>query len=133
MDLIDDPAESILTAVFEIPGIKTNDISLHILDGHLVVLGERRPMYNAMQQTEASSQDTENRAQAPKLNIPVQELRYGTFRRAILIPEGIKESDVKASLNEGMLTVTWPRTAAAAARTRRPHSSSPPTSSATVQ
>lgn len=90
MDLIDDPAESILTAVFEIPGIKTSDISLHILDGHLVVLGERRPIYNTTQQTEPSSQDTENSTQAPKLNIPVQELRYGTFRRAILIPEGIK-------------------------------------------
>jgi HSP20 family molecular chaperone IbpA len=98
MDLIDDPTESTLTAVFEIPGIKTSDISLHILDGHLVVLGERRPIYNTTRQTEASSQDTENSAQAPKLNIPVQELRYGTFRRAILIPEGIKVSLLLSSL-----------------------------------
>jgi HSP20 family molecular chaperone IbpA len=121
MDFIDDPDESNLTAVFEIPGIKTNDISLHILNGHLVVLGERRPTYNATQQSEALPQDTaENGVQAPKLTIPIQELRFGTFRRAIQIPENLKESDVNASLNEGMLTVTWPRMPAAAADTRRP-------------
>jgi len=135
MDLIDNPAETILTAIFEIPGLKTSDISLHILEGHLVVLGERQVPYNITQQSEGLSQDAEgNGSQAPKLTtIPIQELRFGTFRRAVLVPEGLKESEVKASLNEGMLTVTWPRIPGAAVRTRRPHSSSPPTSSAAVQ
>ncbi|KAF8802366.1 hypothetical protein BYT27DRAFT_7112598 [Phlegmacium glaucopus] len=132
MDLIDDPAESNLTAVFEIPGIKTSDVSLHILDGHLVVLGERGPSYNTTQRSEARPQDTtEDGIPAPNPSIPIQELRYGTFRRSIRIPDGLKESDVKASLNEGMLTVTWPRSPAAV-RTRRPHTSSPPTSMATA-
>jgi HSP20 family molecular chaperone IbpA len=91
MDLIDDPAESILTSVFEIPGVKTEDISLRILDGHLVVSGERRPTYNTTRQSEASPQDTaENGIQAPKPTISIQELRFGTFRRAIRIPEGLK-------------------------------------------
>ena len=94
MDLIDNPAESIFTAVFEIPGLKASDISLHILEGHLVVLGERRIPYNITQQSEGSSQDAEgNGSQAPKLTtIPVQELRFGTFRRAVLVPEGLKVS-----------------------------------------
>lgn len=95
MDFIDDPTESILTAVIEIPGIKTNDISLHISNGLLVVLGERRPAYrdNATQQSEALPQDTAgNSIQAPKLIIPIQELRYGTFRRTIRIPESLKVS-----------------------------------------
>jgi len=134
MDFIDDRAESILTAVFEIPGVKTSDISLHILDGHLVVTGERRPTYNTTQQSEAQSQDTEESgAQAPKLSTPIRELRFGSFRRAVQIPEGLKESEVKASLNEGMLTITWPRIPAAAVRTRRPHSSSPPTAGTALQ
>jgi HSP20 family molecular chaperone IbpA len=91
MDFIDDPAESILTAVIEIPGIKTNDISLHISDGLLVVLGERRPTYNTTQQSEALPQGTAgNSIQAPKLTIPIQELRFGTFRRSIRIPENLK-------------------------------------------
>jgi hypothetical protein len=89
MDLIDDPAESILIVVFEIPGVKTNDISLHILDGHLVVLGERRRTYNTTQKSEALPQDTAgNGTQAP--NLPIQELRFGAFRRAIRIPENLK-------------------------------------------
>lgn len=93
MYLIDNPAESIFSAVFEIPGLKTCDISLHILDGHLVVFGQRRPPYNIPQQSEGLSQDAEgNGAQAPKLTtIPIQELRFqvGTFRRALLIPESL--------------------------------------------
>jgi len=132
MDFIDDPAQSTLTAVFEIPGIKTNEISLHILDGHLVVLGERRPTYNATQRPETSSHNTaENSIQGPKLTIPIQELRFGAFRRAIRVPDNLKESDVNASLNEGMLTVTWPRIPGSAVRTRRP--SSPPTADTSVQ
>jgi hypothetical protein len=91
MDFIDDPAQPILTAVFEIPGIKTNDISLHILNGHLVVSGERRPPYNTTQQSEGSHQNTaENGIQAPKQTIPIHELRFGVFRRAIRVPEGLK-------------------------------------------
>ena len=93
MDFVDDPAESSFTAVFEIPGIKTNDISLHISDGHLVVSGERRPSYNTTRQSEAPPQDTaENGVEPPKLTIPIQELRYGSFRRAVRIPDGLKVS-----------------------------------------
>ena len=92
MDLIDNPAESILTAVFEIPGMKTSDISLHILEGHLVVLGERRPPYNITQQSEGSSQDTEGNGTQRLTTIPIQELRFGAFRRAVLVPEGLKVS-----------------------------------------
>lgn len=91
MDLIDDPAESTFTAVFEIPGIKTSDISLHILEGHLVVLGQRQPSYNPTQQSETLPQETaENGTQPPKPTIPIQELRYGSFRRTIRVPEGLK-------------------------------------------
>lgn len=91
MDFIDNPAESILTAVFEVPGIKTNDISLHISNGHLVLSGERRPTYNTTQQSEALPQDTSvNNNRAPRLTVPIQELRFGRFRRAIRIPEDIK-------------------------------------------
>jgi len=134
MDLIDDPAEPIFTAVFEIPGIKTSDISLHIVDGKLVVMGERRPSYNITQRSEPQPQGApENSNPAPTSSIPVQELRFGTFRRAIRVPEGLKESDVKASLNEGMLTVTWPRSPSGPSRTRRPHPSSPPTSGTALQ
>ena len=92
MDLIDDPEESNLTAIFEIPGIKTSDITLQIMDGHLVVLGERRCSYNPTQPSEASANNSsaENSIPTPKVNIPIRELRFGSFRRAIRVPDGLK-------------------------------------------
>lgn len=107
MDLIDDPAESILTAVFEIPGIKTNDVSLRIIDGHLVVLGERRAPYNTTQRSEPLPQDTsESGISASQTVIPIQELRFGTFRRAIRVPEGLKVFSFPSYLSFGKW-LTW--------------------------
>jgi HSP20 family molecular chaperone IbpA len=130
MDLIDDPSSSKLTAVFEIPGIKTNDISLHIRDGCLIVQGERKNPYpkNA-QVTTSLNEEMEIEGQS-SIKVPIQELRFGTFYRSIRVPSGIKESDVSATLHEGMLTVTWPRAPAAAAS--RTTSSDPPASISTA-
>jgi HSP20 family molecular chaperone IbpA len=117
MDLIDDPSSSKLAAVFEIPGIKTNDISLHIRDGQLVVKGERKSQHsylttavqNPISATAVASEDMETDSPARNVRALVQELRFGQFHRSIRVPDGIKESDVKASLEDGMLLVTWPR------------------------
>ena len=37
-----------------------------------------------------------------------QELRYGSFSRDLPLPEGVKESDVKASYRDGILEVRVP-------------------------
>lgn len=93
MDLIDDPSSSKLTAVFEIPGIKTNDISLHIRDGCLVVQGERKNPYpkNAQITTTSLNEEMEIEGQS-SIKVPIQELRFGTFYRSIRVPSGIKVS-----------------------------------------
>lgn len=122
MDLVDDPSSSKLTAVFEIPGIQTNEISLQIREGQLVIMGERKSphfsaaRFDALPQNPVSvansmasgEMDTDD-VSARRVRLPVQELRFGTFSRSIRIPGGIQESDVKATLQDGMLTVTWPR------------------------
>lgn len=36
------------------------------------------------------------------------EFRYGSFTRSITLPEGIKEEDISASYDKGILTVTAP-------------------------
>jgi HSP20 family protein len=38
------------------------------------------------------------------------ELRYGSFRRDLLVPKGTKEGDVKASYKDGILEVRVPMT-----------------------
>jgi len=102
MDLVDDPSSSSLSAVFEIPGVKLNGLSLQINDGNLVVRGERRPPYNITHPRQAVAPNTsidsagntsaagisQNDNQSPRF--PVQELYFGDFYRTIPLPVGIK-------------------------------------------
>jgi len=126
MDLIEDRSANTLTAIFELPGVKTGDISLQIREGNLVITGERRApaivqnalgMQKALPRNPIAAADElvagETYADSPTSSIsivelPVHELRFGTFYRALPVPCGIKESDVTAALQDGMLTVTWP-------------------------
>ncbi|TEB26811.1 HSP20-like chaperone [Coprinellus micaceus] len=131
MDLVDDPTTNTLIAIFELPGIKTGDITLQIRDGNLIIMGERRPPPAVQQalatrqssnlprnpisaadslargEMDAESDDTAGTARS--ISVTIHELRFGQFYRAIPIPTGLKESDVTAALQDGMLTVTWPK------------------------
>jgi HSP20 family molecular chaperone IbpA len=127
MDLIEDRNSNMLTAVFELPGVKTGDINLQIREGNLIVMGERRPppivqkalgAQKPLPRNPIAAADElvsgETCADSPTSSIaiaelPVHELRFGTFYRALPVPCGIKESDVTAALQDGMLTVTWPK------------------------
>jgi HSP20 family protein len=40
----------------------------------------------------------------------VKELKYGRFERTINVPAGLEVKDINASLADGMLSVSWPRT-----------------------
>ncbi|KAF5350547.1 hypothetical protein D9756_008726 [Leucocoprinus leucothites] len=145
MDLVDDPSSSNIMAIFELPGVKNENITLQIKDRRLVVVGSRvDPFTEALaaakahsEQTSATtnpsrnitnvtSQTTTGSARTgsggpitaspstPAMNKSIRELRYGSFFRTIPVPEGIKQSEVTAGIQDGMLTVTWPRVPAAA-------------------
>lgn len=131
MDLVDDPIGNVLIAIFELPGVKTSDINLQIREGNLIIMGERRPPPSVQQALAArrgaalprnpvtaadslarGEMDTESddaSQPTPPMSVAVHELRFGQFYRAIPIPTGLKESDVTAALQDGMLTVTWPK------------------------
>ncbi|KAF6748041.1 HSP20-like chaperone [Ephemerocybe angulata] len=130
MDVVDDPSSNSLIAVFELPGIKTSDVTLQIRGGSLIISGERRAppavekALRALQRSlprnpltaadslvsgEMESDTDSNSGTALPSTITLHELRFGQFYRAIPVPEGIKESDVSAALQDGMLTVTWPK------------------------
>ncbi|PPQ92521.1 hypothetical protein CVT25_010354 [Psilocybe cyanescens] len=143
MDVIDDPSSPNLSAIFEIPGIKTENIKLYIGDGALFLYGERRAPYptrveplsenpiapiNALTLGDKMDEDT-------RVKIRVQEICFGTFQRTVPIPKGVKMQDIHANLSDGLLTVTFPRspvhTVDEIPRSSRPHksnSSSPPMS-----
>ncbi|KAH9942058.1 hypothetical protein B0H21DRAFT_824211 [Amylocystis lapponica] len=105
MDMCDDPDNPRITAVLELPGLKQEDISVRIEADSLIVQGERRSPLSAWTAIDADSSGQS--AVTPKFK--VQELKYGAFRRDIVLPAGMQVGHVRASLSEGMLTLSWPR------------------------
>jgi HSP20 family protein len=73
---------------FDLPGIPEDKISVEFEDGTLTVSAER-------ERREEVSNDRFYRL----------ERRYGTFSRAIGLPQGVKESDISADYRDGVLEV----------------------------
>jgi len=93
MDLHEDAQANTVTATFELPGLSKENVNIDVRDGVLNVSGESR----------VSSERDEN-------GYAVRERRFGRFQRAIPLPQGIKPEDIKASMENGVLTVTFPKT-----------------------
>ncbi|KAF8270596.1 HSP20-like chaperone, partial [Lactarius quietus] len=98
VEICDQPQSHFVTATFELPGLKKEEIGVHLThDGRLTISGDRHPP------PFLSNTD-------PTLPIyPVKELKYGRFERTINVPPGLEVKDINASLADGMLSVSWPR------------------------
>jgi len=79
MDICDQYQSSFVTATFELPGLKKEEIGVHLThDGRLMISGYHRP--------------------PPPLSItdptfvayPVKEMQYGRFEYMINVPAGLK-------------------------------------------
>ncbi|KZV75641.1 HSP20-like chaperone [Peniophora sp. CONT] len=104
MQVYSPPTSSHVTALFELPGLKNSDINVNVTrEGKLTVSGERRVPHCLAD---------ERRGEL----YPVQEFKYGRFERSISIPPGIESRHITASLNEGILSLSWPRVAPADSR-----------------
>ena len=80
------------TVNLELPGLKREDISVHLEDGSLVISGERK--------AETVSEGTE---------VHRQERHCGKFSRALTLPVAVAPDKVKASFKDGILSVTLPK------------------------
>ncbi|KAI0718575.1 HSP20-like chaperone [Cerioporus squamosus] len=116
MELWDDGGNPLITAVFELPGMGPNEVSVDVVDGRLVISGERRQ--HARSQAYAAhgdigAGDEDDNASGFVMGrscvLRVRELKYGFFRRVVAVPAGCTTKDVEASMENGMLTVSWPR------------------------
>ena len=83
--------DSRLVTRVDLPGMKKEDISVEVTDGHLVLSGERK-------------RETEDK----KDNFYRSECEYGSFYRVVPLPEGVTFQDVKATFSDGVLEVTVP-------------------------
>lgn len=76
----------------EMPGVDPDkDVEITLDDGYLNIRAERQ---------EKEEHQDKGRYRS--------EFRYGSFSRSILLPEGVKEEDIKASYTDGVLEVRTP-------------------------
>jgi HSP20 family protein len=75
----------------DLPGLKADDINISVDRGMLTISGERRQEHREEREGFIRS-----------------EIRYGTFYRAIPLPEGADENRVAATFRDGVLEITIP-------------------------
>lgn len=79
----------------EVPGLAREDIDLEVTDGVLTIRGERT----------ADTEKTEE-------GWLIRERSYGSFERALVLPEGVEAEQISADYREGVLEVHIPKAVA---------------------
>ncbi len=91
-----------LVTKVDLPGLKKEDVKVEVTDGHLTISGERK--------TEKEEK---------KDNFYRSERSFGSFYRAVPLPEGVKLDDVKATFSDGVLEVSIPLPTQAESKVRK--------------
>lgn len=90
MNLYD--SRDVLYVVAEVPGVPKENIEINYQDGSLTITGKR---------------EFKKYGQSELLR---QEQPEGDFEKIIRIPMAIKSNEIKAKFEDGMLTVSLPKT-----------------------
>lgn len=88
--------------VAEIPGLSSDDIEIKLSDGLLRIAGEK---------SESHGEEGES--------FMFSERHYGSFERAIKLPNGIDHEHISADAKDGLLTVHIPKSAEAIQKERK--------------
>jgi HSP20 family protein len=92
--------ENDLLLTFDVPGLTTEDLKIELVDGYLVLSGERK------------------RPALPEGSGLVHgERPYGSFARRIKMPDGVEVDGIAASLDNGVLSLIVPKSERAKRRT----------------
>lgn len=94
MNIHEDAKTNTIAATFELPGVRKEDIHVDVHNGRLSISGESRA-----------------ESEHEKDGYLVRERRFGKFARSLQLPQGVKENDIRASMENGILTVSFPRNA----------------------
>lgn len=111
MNLHEDAENNVVTATFELPGLAKDNVSIDVHNGRLTISGEI---------AESSERDQDG--------YKIKERRSGKFSRTLQLPEGtqvnvhvwtlskammlslvLQPDAIKASMQDGVLTVAFPR------------------------
>ena len=81
-----------MVLTMDVPGLSSDDLSIEMIDGYLVVRGERtRP--DVQQGT----------------SLAHRERAFGQFERRIKVPEGVDSDAITASMDNGVLSLIVPK------------------------
>ena len=94
MDLSETDKEIEITA--ELPGLEEKDIQLNVADNVLTIRGEKK-----------------NEREETQKDYHLVERSYGSFTRAVQLPDGVNPDSIKAVMSKGVLKVTVPKPAPA--------------------
>jgi len=92
---IQDGADSTIAATFELPELRKEDVNIQLHKNRLTVSG----------QTNISVEREDG-------GYAVRERSFGSFERSLRLPEGVKDEDIKANIQDGLLTITFPKVSA---------------------
>lgn len=73
----------------EVPGVRKDEVSVSVSNGMLTISGYR-----------------DSELDEGQVTYYTRERVYGAFRRSMLLPEGVDESDVEAAFRNGLLEIT---------------------------
>lgn len=90
LDVHEDEREVVVD--IELPGVRDADVKVSINDHLLVVKGEKR-----------------SARESHKGEHHVSERSYGSFHRALNVPDSVDEDKISAKLSGGVLTITLPK------------------------
>ena len=121
----ENPDNNTITATFELPGLRREDVNIELHNNLLTISGERssytetKPsgQNDAEASTSANTETATSDIQKQVVTTGgtdtqpwiVRERSYGKFTRSIPVPEGTQPESIKASVVDGILTVTFPR------------------------
>lgn len=100
IDVVEKEDSILLTA--ELPGLDEKDVDITLANGILTLKGEKK-----FEKTDE------------KDNYHLVERRYGSFQRAIRVPENVDEEAISARFDKGVLSVTLPKKPTATVEPRR--------------
>jgi len=94
LDLHEDTEKNVVTAIFEFPGFSKDEVQINFQNGKLTVSAE----------TKAKSEHNGN------TGYTLNERLHGKFSRTLQLPQGVQSEQIKAIMEDGLLTVTFPKT-----------------------
>jgi HSP20 family protein len=82
-----------IRVVTEMPGLRRDDIEVDVENNVLTLRGEKR----------------ESRTEGQEGRYHLAERRYGTFARSFVLPRDVEADRIQASFEDGVLTVSIPK------------------------